>query len=557
MSDSNNDATGLPDSINELGRWPQRLLHVESMTSCTAHASKGAPGTRPVVSYKHPHGQWYDEPAYRALSYTWGRFEIKDPNVAKSVQGLVVKNIDWEVPKIDPTYFTHQEFGKAITHARQPFPDNDGSSSDTTIVEFVWVDIVCIDQRDILQGNNVMKAVEIGRQADIFQQSIGAVAWLWGDMHFVHKDALNVLRQHCDTDFAKIPTRENVALILKTTMEILEHQWFKSLWTLQEAFVSRGEQQRSWFLLGRSAQHFLMDEFLSTLTKISLIHAFDAHLFPQEFGIVLNSMEQSGFWKARRGSPITLLSVSRNRTPSRQEDHVYGIMQVFGYRLGVASDPSKHYDIAELLAQFGGRLLEDYPVESQLHVFRRPPQKGASWHMDLSSSMRGLGQEVGSANEVSLSKTTLSNTSIEIGYFRGQCCPITHFIRLEQARTDDVGVYEHELFVRLDASEVPGLPSPIDPQDLQKPGRYFDQPTEMRSFFDDYLSAQRGPDGGSDDIVLLLARPRGCGYGLILHSDELEGTRYWRRVGVLQWNGQRMCEMADASGWSFREGYFG
>lgn len=233
MSSQQRDyAAALPDSSDDLGTWPQRLLHVQSMTSCQAYVLRRHLKRDPAISYYHPDGRWFDEPAYRALSYTWRRFEIRDPIFAKNVEALMIHNIDWEVPKIDPACFTHQEFKAAVTHACLPFPQGQQPHNDGITVEFVWVDVACIGQRDTDGNGNVMKAVEIGRQADIFQQSIGVVAWLWGDMLFVQNDGISMLREHSDTDFTNVPPRDTVKTLIQIHTEILGHQWFKSLWTL-------------------------------------------------------------------------------------------------------------------------------------------------------------------------------------------------------------------------------------------------------------------------------------------------------------------------------------
>lgn len=298
-----------------------------------------------------------------------------------------------------------------------------------------------------------------------------------------------------------------------------------------------------------------MEEYLRASTKVSMIPVANAHIFREEFGALQQLTEQSGFWKARTGPPISLLSLSGNRKRSREEDYIYAIMQVFRYRLGVAQDPSRQHHISELLSQFGEKLLSHYAVESQLHIFGRLPSKGAGWHMDLSSDMIGFGREVG-GNQVVLSTRELPGMNSKIGHFRGQCCPAVGFKKLDQNKTHEM-LSDHDLMVHLDATEVSGLPSLTGAPADQRLKRYIENAQAVRSFFHDYLSRDADRDRGSDDLVLLLARPYSTGYGMILHPDELFGTRYWRRVGIIQWNGLEMCKMADASNWNFREGYFG
>ena len=144
---------------DEMGAWPQRLLHVPSMTS-----------------YEWTPGNVYGthvEPGYNAISYTWGRYDLeymlkkRGKKRFRSIKPIAIEGIPWAevVPRIHPDHFSATEFQHIINQTQ-----NLSASSD---VEFVWLDVACIDQRDGPQ-----KAMEIGRQASIFKGASTVFVWL-------------------------------------------------------------------------------------------------------------------------------------------------------------------------------------------------------------------------------------------------------------------------------------------------------------------------------------------------------------------------------------------
>ena len=158
---SPSDRSGAPDDWfcnSDIGSWPQRLLHVKSMTS-----------------YEWSSGNVYGghvAPRYNAISYTWGRFDVNwmenvGKRVFRKVKSIDIKGLPWSdaIPRIHPDHFTTTEFQGVINRACILSPDD--------AVEFVWVDIACIDQRDGPQ-----KKGEIGRQAAIFRGAQMAFVWL-------------------------------------------------------------------------------------------------------------------------------------------------------------------------------------------------------------------------------------------------------------------------------------------------------------------------------------------------------------------------------------------
>ncbi|KAF2122745.1 hypothetical protein BDV96DRAFT_561308 [Lophiotrema nucula] len=77
------------------GEWPQRLLHVESMTSYERKSDNTYNG--------------HKEPRYNILTYTWGRFPGSKHDCSITVAG-----IDWRIPAVRPDHFTIGEFEHTI-----------------------------------------------------------------------------------------------------------------------------------------------------------------------------------------------------------------------------------------------------------------------------------------------------------------------------------------------------------------------------------------------------------------------------------------------------------
>lgn len=146
------------DDEDEIGSWPRRLLHVPSMTSF-----EWAPGNN--------YGDCV-APRYNAISYTWGRYDLDRPGLKKkkayrNTKAIEIKGIKWGTPRINPQHFTVDEFEHLI---KQTCVRHSGTDRD---VEFLWLDVACIDQ-----NNGPQKMAEIGRQAAIFQGAHRVFVWL-------------------------------------------------------------------------------------------------------------------------------------------------------------------------------------------------------------------------------------------------------------------------------------------------------------------------------------------------------------------------------------------
>ena len=154
---SNHHGDPLSDAISS---WPQRLLHVPTITS-----------------HEWTSGSIYGDhvaPRYNAISYTWGRFNLDhapggcNKTILRRTTSIKIGGTAWaaSIPRIDPHHFRVVEFHNVIARTLELFDPKD--------VEFVWLDIACIDQR-----NGPQKAAKIGRQ----EQCWTPYSWIPGLPH--------------------------------------------------------------------------------------------------------------------------------------------------------------------------------------------------------------------------------------------------------------------------------------------------------------------------------------------------------------------------------------
>lgn len=112
---------------------------------------------------------------------------------------------------------------------------------------------------------------------------------------------------------------------------------------------------------------------------------------------LIKLLERTGLAALEAENPMALYTVASNRVTLRPEDRIYGIMQVFGLRLGI-SDPdiprnSAPMDLPELELQLEQRLIKCYLL-SQLHVHTLPTGFGQAWRINNSSRIPELVSKV-------------------------------------------------------------------------------------------------------------------------------------------------------------------
>ncbi|KAI1157389.1 hypothetical protein F5B18DRAFT_209421 [Nemania serpens] len=391
-------------------RWPRRLLHVPSMTSYP---------WRPENTYGH-----IKNPAYVAISYTWGRYALWNASDKPHVKALSIRGVPWAIPRIDPDeHFRLEEFRHVICQTMgivDKHYEFDKYRSEKAIrktpaswilrpvlrimeqlrtqFEFVWLDVACIEQRD-----SPIQAAEIGRQARIFQHAEHCYVWL---SHTPYERLARLLDDLATANYGlnhepydpETPYDGNhwVVLAIQALEDLTADPCFKSLWTLQEGYLcthatvlsSEGRVcvNGTQIIFKSASLNYIFNLVNSIMnwTERTRIPKINENL--SRLTQMIHDTGLSALWY---NNPMGLLAVSTKRKPTREEDRVYGIMQVMGhdFRVGRAASPDSDlvFTPEELEEEFGGAILLRYPVLSQMYVHTIPPAMGKSWRVQEGS----------------------------------------------------------------------------------------------------------------------------------------------------------------------------
>jgi hypothetical protein len=345
---------------NVTSLWPRRLLHIPTMTSL-----------------ERQQGNVYGdqkEPRYGILTYTWGRWQTD------RVDAIDIKGTTWKIPAVAEEHFTVSRFKGVI--------DKIGEE-----VEYAWVDVACIDQED-----NRVKMDEVGRQVGIFKQAHRVFVWL-------NRLEPEKLQRCLDEIFTSGPELEHeksadgvLARLysLNNAMEMLFNDpWFSSLWTLQESVLRRDAM-----ILSQEARPVPLCymegyAFLATLisacqnihTGIDRIQTkYKSHFWDPNIkktaSKLQNTIERVGCHFLYTSNPNVQYSAARFRKTSYELDRIYGIMQIYGLKLGESKGP---YEVKPTLDQledeFGVALMSRSPVLAQMFTHIRTPTQGKSWRI--------------------------------------------------------------------------------------------------------------------------------------------------------------------------------
>lgn len=505
--------------------WPLRLLHVPTMTSF-ARGPENYYGA-------------YKEPRYNTLSYTWGRWK------AAEGPSLEVKGISWAVPPVSGECFSVDDFERALMRI----------SAD---VEFVWVDVACIDQ-----DNRAVKMAEVGRQAQIFERAESAYIWL----HTLDTEKLRCL-VHTITSATTRLSRErndgngseggddepNVTpdcltdqSWLDSVIDVLEalqnEPWFTSLWTLQEFYLRTGG-----ILLSREAgtadsiSNVEEDAIASDLTycadvitdaiyELCLLDDFPPHTDKAKLDKIVKLVDTLGFGAQNWANSCVLYSATRFRRTRHPLDRVYGIMQVFDLQLGESVEPEKSFTLEELEIQLAAALAKRSPVWSQLWVQEEVQPDRKSWAICPFCSFppRLLFEDMRPESYCTISVNDEAEACIE-----GGACSFPSLI--DALGQEDYGECKEEEIVHdimIDAS------SDIDyssiPKDLRDPNaeldhRFFKLGELLVQLFGSRLNVVfLGvlPDAGAQGLDL--------GVGLLVLANGQEESQTQRRVGICLW----------------------
>lgn len=374
---------------------------------------------------------------------------------------LPVRGIDWEIPIIDPKHFTTKEFKKCIKACTQLSKTQLKSEAHDRELQWVWVDVACIDQRDA----SPEKAVEVGRQAAIFRNATRGFVWI----NTYGTDELTALVKQLQDltlkaaklrhlawknnprflDLSKVTPTQAAAQRedywkqkgigvdlgafngpkpqmyriaeneewLTNVIECLQRllgssdpkrpgSWFTSMWTLQEAFLWPRAG-----LLSKDGEPVYLDNSRISVWSLCIdcknLETFCAEDLRNRRALgepvnksslkLLELIEHSGLAALYACNPMALYTVAKNRKPTRDEDRVYGIMQVFDLQLGRSApgvDHSRRWSLELLELQLCSELLMRFPLQTQLCVHAKEMRPGHAWRVGASSVLPMLERDL-------------------------------------------------------------------------------------------------------------------------------------------------------------------
>lgn len=269
-------------------------------------------------------------------------------------------------------------------------------------------------------------------------------------------------------------------------------------------------------------------------------------------------MERVGLSAIATGNSIAAIPASSQRITTREVDRVYGIQQIFGFRLGITlpgSTPPTGSDFTkeELELQFSQTLLASYPLMSQLHIFTSPVQFGSGWRLNSNSvpansrdaiqpleALDIFGQQA-AQTRASCSMTTVDVDGVTWGQFSGLLCSLKKLAT--KTAELDASLRKEPLYggdyskisileAHLDASDLL-CGSPVCQSPADDPVPDGDRQRALVQWLSESFPANDlqilllGPEVGTKRFGLILLRQEGS------RGDET--TTKWRRLGYCEW----------------------
>lgn len=399
-------------------------------------------------------------PPYATISYTWGRWRLPHNHYSPH-PALAVTGITWRVPPVDPTLFTVDEFGAVLNEI-----------SRLATVDYVWLDVACIDQND----GSIEGTTEIGRQAKIFKTAKESFIWLVGSSDQDPEQSPKALfdkliatsrlaagpisgdsnSSENNSTKGRVEAAElykaiqvsNHPWIMNTSLcvgSIVSYPWFSSLWTLQEAFLQPEARllDRSGRCISDSFTYVTLRRFLDicsnlrdlTLQHIAFMAKLDRYGDNADHQIIeksfIRTINKAGLDALAEGDRMALYTCVKARQTTQPLDRIYGIMQIWDFRLGVAApnaDVTLEWSLGKLEIELGKHLISTFRMESQLTVHSESVINRQSWRVSNSSTIPDDRLNLPVLNDAlqfrAVGDSILGHRAngIVYGYFHGMVC---------------------------------------------------------------------------------------------------------------------------------------
>jgi hypothetical protein len=526
--------------------WPRRLLHLASMTSL--ERTEG-----------NQYGDFV-EPEYGALSYTWGRYEVPDgPH-------LKVSGVNWTIPAIREDHFTVGHFAAALKKA--------SASSG-----LIWVDVACINQE-----NELEKLDEIGKQAGIFRSAKHVCAWLTSlttsemqsaleDVELFSKRVTNLTFKENSfvlDDVESLLRDESLVKRAEASLGLIfQDPWFSSLWTLQEAYLSKTatflSESAGTAPFNRPYINPTKERDLMTLVgdcesiKLILMPYGDAY---PSIRRILQLVEKSGltvFNSIGRDAPAAMLYCAATyRETTKPLDRIYGIMQAYDLRLGASAQPGWSFTLTELEDQLGAALNHLSPFAAQLHVHTQPQEPDKAWRVGQHSLL----PDTYYISEPQDARCKINVDTDRRPRFSGFACSIPELVEFWTKATEQQnlayptyvnagqdGFFHYQANIHLDATVEYGVQfASLAHQPRASCGCRNCQSTPVSPSDPVEAFLKEFPQSFSEHRILFLGniilfrftgpgRSFGCAAraGILVRKQNWGDKEFWQRVGICSW----------------------
>lgn len=213
------------------------------------------------------------------------------------------------------------------------------------------------------------KIEEVSNQVAIFNRASSALIWL-------HQLTTVQLKEAIET-FEAMRTGEDRT---KEQTEILrrfcEDSWFSSLWTLQEAYLRKDA-----VLVSKTAE--TVSNFNGKPATLQWLLDCCDHEWAHDSSYMSDIIGNAGLDRLLAKNPVVLLAAARHRTTSRPLDRIFGIMQVFGLKLGTAKLDQPERRLQDLEVELSEEINIRSPALAQTFVHINPPSVGQAWRLNV------------------------------------------------------------------------------------------------------------------------------------------------------------------------------
>ena len=289
-------------------------------------------------------------PAYKALSYCWGEVET-----------LYTIDVDGYAFGVGPNL---GDALQSIRHPREP--------------TYLWVDALCINQKDIAERN-----YQVAIMHEIYEQAVQVITWL-GKESLDSDRAIDALEdQNFSNRVDLFPPREDNSTEVRytdtamATWEALSkfytRSWWDRVWVMQEVVWAAQDVT----VMCGSRELSLETLFQSSFAILEATRSSSEMNGSTLAGLVRASfVPQLRYWRARRMDALSvslldLLSLVRVRKSSDPRDKIFGILNLLPSEERPCK-PDYSKDVAQIFAEVAKSIIEKHGSLSLLATCEHP-----------------------------------------------------------------------------------------------------------------------------------------------------------------------------------------